>query len=97
MKIHRVTLIAASLLGVWAVTGCDYAKKSEVVALRAELRATHDTLVALWETLARVPMPKVGPGEPRARGVVPPVPPCPPKCEDFIIGLLPNTPSRMGP
>jgi hypothetical protein len=97
MNSYGAALAGVGLLGVMATAGCDggaggeeYATKHELDSLRAQYRATHDTMLALWkatDSMNRtlelwiqkdtIPIP---------RG-------CPPRC----LVLIPPLPQPMGP
>ena len=48
MKPSHSLLLVAGLLGAVGLTGCGYAKQTDVDALRRELYATQDSLSRLW-------------------------------------------------
>ena len=92
MKTYRLVLIAAGLFGAASITACDYAKESDLAALRAEHAATRDTLAALWEWTGNAI------GALAAIDTVPPPPKCPPYCWQVeVLGRpMPPAPERSG-
>jgi len=98
MNSYRMVLVEAGLAGVLAGAGCAdesrYATKGAVDSLRAQLVATHDTMVALWaatDTMNKVLTDAID--------TTPPPPKCPPRCLLMIsrIPKMPPEPLRMRP
>jgi len=75
MKPSLMPFIVGCLVAVGGVTGCGYAKQSDLDALRNELYATQDSLTHLWNqtrTFAEAIIPF---------DTIKPPPKCPPNCE----------------
>jgi hypothetical protein len=85
--------LGAALWGVGTIStlmavGCDrenYATKGELDSLRAQLVATHDTMVALWTATRQMNIIE--------KDTTPP-PVCPPRCLELIV---PPVPARLAP
>ena len=98
MTRYRLELIGVGLLSALAVTGCDtpgsYATQSELDSLRAQLVATHDTMVAMW--IATDSMNKII-RDFATKDTTPP-PTCPPKCLEMRMPPdTPDPPDKIGP
>jgi hypothetical protein len=98
MTRYRLELVGVGLLSTLAVTGCggsgSYATQSGLDSLRAQLVATHDTMVAMW--IATDSMNKIIRSF-ATKDTTPP-PTCPPRCLEMRMPPpLPYPPDRLGP
>jgi hypothetical protein len=98
MTRYRLELVGVGLISTLAVTGCggpgSYATQSELDSLRAQLIATHDTMVAMWITIDSTN--KILRNF-ATKDTTPP-PTCPPRCLEMRMPPdLPDPPDRIGP
>jgi hypothetical protein len=90
MRSHGAAFWGVGTISTVMAAGCgsgDYATKGQLDSLRAQLVASHDTMVALWvatDSLNKMLVKK---------DTTPP-PKCPPVC---LVLLVPPVPPRMAP
>ncbi len=97
MTSYRLELAGVGLMSTLAVTGCDpgsYATKSGLDSLRAQVIATHDTMVAMWIAIDSTNQILRN----FATKDTTPPPICPPRCLEMRTPPdLPDPPAQIGP
>ncbi|HEY7615028.1 MAG TPA: hypothetical protein VH764_18685 [Gemmatimonadales bacterium] len=98
MTTYRLKLVSVGIMSTAAVTGCGgggpYASQAALDSLRAQLVATHDTMVAMWavtDSMNQILR------DFATKDTTPP-PTCPPRCLEMRLPPdIPDPPDQIGP